>query len=67
MNTTVNSYRITSGIDAPNFKKTILGGKKMFLIYDARTAEGYEEGFQECLSIKLVIHHFTTSISSTNL
>lgn len=23
----------------------------MFLIYDARTAEGYEEGFQECLSI----------------
>ncbi len=23
----------------------------MFLIYDAKTAEGYEEGFQECLSI----------------
>ena len=23
----------------------------MFLIYDARTAEGYDEGFQECLNI----------------
>jgi hypothetical protein len=23
----------------------------MFLIYDARTAEGYEKGFQECLNI----------------